>query len=162
MIYNCAEDVRNVLSNRHDIDKVVFTSGGFDPLHLGHLRCLLKSAEIKGENGVLVVACNSDNWLVRKKGFVFMPSEERIAIIDSIKGVDYTFYWDDGTPTVSGAIDIIRPNIFTKGGDRDCSENVPEFKLCDDIGCEVIFGVGGKKIQSSSYLTKNITLGRRS
>ena len=85
-----------------------------------------------------------------------MPESERMEIIDGVGGVDIVTSWDDGSQFVTGAVDIIRPNYFTKGGDRTSSENVPEFQLCQEIGCEVIFGVGGGKIQSSSTLVSNM------
>jgi D-beta-D-heptose 7-phosphate kinase/D-beta-D-heptose 1-phosphate adenosyltransferase len=66
--------------------------------------------------------------------------------------VDHVVSWDDGSQFVSGCIDILRPVAFTKGGDRTDATNVPEFGLCERIGCEVIFNVGGGKIQSSSNL----------
>lgn len=85
-----------------------------------------------------------------------MPIEERLEIIAGVAGVDYVVPWDDGSQTVVGAIEVLQPVIFTKGGDRDKAENVPEFDLCKRIGCDVYFGVGGGKIQSSSTLVSNI------
>ena len=133
----------------------VVTSGGFDPMHVGHLRCLQNSAEIARQNKVqLVVIVNGDGFLHRKKGFAFMPEAERAEIIAGIAGVDAVVLWDDGTQFVTGALEILRPIIFTKGGDRDSAANVPEFDLCEKIGCKVMFGVGGGKVQSSSDLVK--------
>jgi D-beta-D-heptose 7-phosphate kinase/D-beta-D-heptose 1-phosphate adenosyltransferase len=102
----------------------------------------------------LAVIVNGDGFLLRKKGYSFMPFKERAEIIAGIKGVDYVVYWDDLSQTVTGAIEILKPVIFTKGGDRDAAANVPEFDLCKKIGCKVMFGVGGGKIQSSSDLVK--------
>ena len=127
---------------------IVATSGGFDPLHIGHLRCLQESAKL----GILVVIVNGDGFLTRKKGKPFMSLEERMEIIDGIRGVSYVMSWDDGGQTVSGALELIRPHVFTKGGDRSSAGVVPEFEVCERIGCEVVFGVGGGKIQSSSNL----------
>jgi D-beta-D-heptose 7-phosphate kinase/D-beta-D-heptose 1-phosphate adenosyltransferase len=95
---------------------------------------------------------NGDGFLERKKGYSFMNHEERMEIISGIEGVDFVVGWDDGSQTVVGAIDILKPNYFTKGGDRTSADNVPEFKICEKIKCEVIFNVGGGKIQSSSEL----------
>ena len=71
-------------------------------------------------------------------------------------GVDYVIPWDDGGQTVTGALDILKPLVFTKGGDRDAAANVPEFDLCEKIGARVIFNVGGGKIQSSSTLVSAV------
>ena len=137
---------------------LVVTSGGFDPMHVGHLRCLQGSAAVVdvNPNTKLAVIVNDDGFLLRKKGYAFMPIEERLEIIAGVAGVDYVVPWDDGSQTVVGAIEVLQPVIFTKGGDRDKAENVPEFDLCKRIGCDVYFGVGGGKIQSSSTLVSNI------
>jgi len=140
-------------------EKLVVTSGGFDPMHIGHLRCLLQSAEIANRMSIktkLAVIVNGDGFLQRKKGFAFMPEDERLEIIAGIRGVDYVIPWDDGGQTVTGALEILQPIIFTKGGDRDAASNVPEFDLCEKIGCKVIFNVGGGKIQSSSTLVDSV------
>lgn len=135
----------------------VTTSGGFDPMHVGHLRCLQASASLAHNNKLpLVVIVNGDGFLKRKKGFAFMPEMERAEIIAGIAGVDAVVLWDDGTQFVTGALEILRPVYFTKGGDRDSAANVPEFELCERIGCKVLFGVGGGKIQSSSDLVKAV------
>lgn len=132
---------------------IVSTSGGFDPLHVGHCRCIRDSSKLKGKNGLLIVIVNGDGFLMRKKGFVFMPQAERMELISFLKGVDYVVPWDDGTQFVTGAIEVIRPNIFAKGGDRSMAENVPEYGRCLELGCAVVFGMGGsQKVQSSSDL----------
>jgi D-beta-D-heptose 7-phosphate kinase/D-beta-D-heptose 1-phosphate adenosyltransferase len=157
MICKSVEHLRSVLDEYHPNQKVWATSGGFDPMHVGHLRCLLETARLASpEDGITVAIVNSDGFLHRKKGYAFMPLEERMEIINGVKGVDYVVPWDDGSQTVVGAIEKLRPNYFTKGGDRDSSGNVPEFDLCEKIGCYVIFGVGGGKIQSSSELVAKV------
>lgn len=133
--------------------RIVCTSGGFDPLHVGHLRCITRTAQIARERDALcVIIVNGNGFLERKKGKPFMDELERAEIISSIRGVDHVVLWDDGSQFVSGCIDILRPVAFTKGGDRTDETNVPEFALCSRIGCEVVFGVGGGKVQSSSAL----------
>lgn len=135
---------------------IVVTSGGFDPLHVGHVRCLQESRGVGKKVGpILIVIVNGDGFLERKKGKPFMSHDERMEIIAALSGVDVVVGWDDGSQTVTGAIEKIRPDYFTKGGDRDSSKNVPEFDMCKKVGCEVVFNVGGGKIQSSSDLIEN-------
>ncbi len=129
--------------------KIVATSGGFDPLHVGHLRCLQESSQL---GDILIVIVNGDGFLVRKKGKPFMKHEERMEIVAGIAGVTYVVGWDDGSQTIVGALEKLQPHLFTKGGDRNEAGVVPEFELCSRIGCRVIFGVGEEKIQSSSNL----------
>lgn len=159
-------DIHELATHLKEKDYQVYvTSGGFDPLHVGHLRCIQESAEIaqrgtrKGNDwtpGVLVVIVNGDGFLTRKKEYSFMPAEERMEIIAGLQGVDYVVPWDDGGQTVVGALEILEPNFFLKGGDRDNRDNVPEFDICKNINCKVIFNVGGGKVQSSSHLVKKL------
>lgn len=159
-IFDDVESLRRHIDANNE--KLVVTSGGFDPMHVGHLRCLIESSNIarsEGNDVRLAVIVNGDGFLVRKKGKPFMPEAERMEIIAGVKGVDYVVPWDDGGQTVVGAIKSLRPIAFTKGGDRDSASNVPEFDVCDSIGAKVIFGVGGGKIQSSSWLIENAKTG---
>ncbi len=156
----------NILDLKHQVDiyneRLIVTSGGFDPMHVGHLHCLIESAEIARKSGPkfrLAVIVNGNGFLLRKKGYAFMPEAERLEIIAGVRGVDYVVPWDDGGQTVTGALEILRPFAFTKGGDRDAAANVPEFDLCEKIGTKVIFGVGGGKIQSSSSLVSALKSG---
>lgn len=130
---------------------VVCTSGGFDPLHVGHLRCLQAASMLKGQNGLLVVIVNNDAWLKRKKGYSFMPLDERVELIASLRGVDYVVPWERPFDDVGKAIECIRPDIFAKGGSSFTP--IPEQGSCDSIGCALVFGIGGNtKAQSSSEL----------
>ena len=136
---------------------LVVTSGGFDPLHVGHLRCIQAASRLTGKKGVLAVIVNGDGFLMRKKGHIFMPLSERMELISGLKGVDYVVPWDDGSQTVTECLRIIKPNIFAKGGDRTGPENVPEYDTCTEIGCTVVFGIGGvDKVQSSSALVEKV------
>ncbi len=145
------------LADLRDSHKIVATSGGFDPVHIGHIRCIQDSASIAAPHGVLVVIVNGDGFLVRKKGKPFMLHQERMEIIDALRGVDYVTGWDDGSQTVVGALELLRPNVFAKGGDRSLASNVPEVDVCEKIGCRIAYGIGGTdKIQSSSDLIKNM------
>lgn len=152
-IFNSVEELKQHSDSLNE--KLIVTSGGFDPMHVGHLRCLIESADLARQLGAefkLAVIVNGNGFLMRKKGFAFMPEAERLEIIAGARGVDYVTLWDDGGQTVTGALEILRPFAFTKGGDRDAAANVPEFDLCEKIGTRVIFNVGGGKIQSSSDL----------
>ena len=156
-ILNSVEDLKQQVEILNE--KLIVTSGGFDPMHVGHLRCLIESADIARKSGrkfKLAVIVNGDGFLFRKKGYAFMPEAERLEIIAGVRGVDYVVPWDDGGQTVTGALGILQPFAFTKGGDRDAATNVPEFELCEKIGTKVIFNVGGGKIQSSSNLVGSI------
>lgn len=158
-VFSSVERLKDYLKERNKyLDeelKIVAVSGGFDPIHIGHVRYIQAAAKMARDNGVLVVIANKDSWLRRKKDFAFMGEEERMEIISSIRGVDYVIPWDDGTPSVAECLRILRPHIFANGGDRDSIENVPEYPVCQEIGCKMVFGVGGGKIQSSSDLVRN-------
>ena len=122
-------------------------SGGFDPVHIGHIRMIRDAAQ---HGGVIVVA-NSDAWLFRKKGFVFMEWEKRKELLEAIKGVVRVEWVDDSDETVCEALRRIKPTYFANGGDRK-SDNVPEVAVCNELGIEMIWNVGGGKIDSSSQL----------
>jgi len=146
------EVIKKWKNNGH---KIFMTSGGFDPIHIGHIRCIRETAKMAAENnGKVVIIVNGDEFLTNKKGNIFMPIEERLEIIGTIKGVDLAVEWYDGTQYVSEAIALFLPDYFTKGGDRSDPSVVPEWDICKKIGCKVIFGVGGGKVQSSSWLVK--------
>ena len=108
-------------------------------------------------NAIFVVIANGDEFLKNKKGFVFMPEAERMEVLNEIKGVDHVVRWYDGTQNCIGAIEKIKPNVFTKGGDRSSRDKIPEADVCDKVGCKIEFGVGGSdKPQSSSWLTSKL------
>ena len=158
------KDLRTFFLERSNQRPIYMTSGGFDPLHIGHVRCI-KATVARAQNkdihpwqmkGIVVVVVNADSFLQRKKGYAFMPLEERMEIIDAIDGVDYVVSWEtDGDQTVCGAIEILKPTYFTKGGDRFDASTIPEWDICQKINCEIITGVGvGGKVQSSSELVE--------
>ena len=151
------KEVLNYIENlKGQGKKIYLTSGGFDPVHIGHLRCLQETARLASKNdGIVVVLVNADQFLINKKGKPFMKCEERLEIIRGFKGVDIAIPWYDGTQTVEQAIKMIEPHYFTKGGDRNDPTVIPEWDICQQIGCEVVMRVGGDKIQSSSWLISN-------
>jgi cytidyltransferase-like protein len=134
--------------------KVVLVTGGFDPLHSGHI-AYFEAAKKLGDK--LVVGVNTDSWLTRKKGRPFMPGYERVSIIQNLKMVDHCVLFGDDDGTAIEAIKnvkIMYPDahiIFANGGDRT-KENIPEM-VFDDV--EFVFGVGGEdKKNSSSWILK--------
>jgi D-beta-D-heptose 7-phosphate kinase/D-beta-D-heptose 1-phosphate adenosyltransferase len=134
---------------------VLFT-GGFDPIHSGHISVIQDSAKL----GKVIVAPNSDDWLVRKKGAAFQPLEERVQIITSIKYVDAVLTgWDDSDGTACNAIQQFydcyhhgnSSLLFANGGDRTpTNTSNKEIELCSKLGIMPIFNVGGTKTRSSS------------
>ena len=127
----------------------VAVSGGFDPIHKGHVRMIRAASAF----GSVIVIANSDEWLMRKKGYVFMSFDERKEILESIKGVTVVYEALDDDDTVCESLKVIRPNMFANGGDRK-GDNVPEVALCDELGIQMLWNVGGEKAQSSSWLVE--------
>ena len=125
----------------------VCVSGGFDPVHVGHLRMMQEAAKC----GRLVVIVNSDEWLMRKKGYVFMPFAERCELLQGFECVSETVAVDDSDDSVCEALARLNPDYFANGGDRK-NINTPEVTLCDQLGIELLWNAGGGKIQSSSDL----------
>ena len=133
---------------------IVLITGGFDPLHSGHI-AYFKAAKELGD--ILVVGVNSDAWLTRKKGSPFMPYKERAAIVRNIVGVDYVIDFDDADGSAKHAIQMVRASypqnkiIFANGGDRT-QTNIPEMDSGID-NIEFVFGIGGEdKKNSSSWI----------
>ena len=135
-----------------DGEKVVCVSGGFDPIHIGHVRMIQDAAKF----GKVIVIANSDEWLMRKKGYVFMSYEERQEILYAIKGVVDVVEAMDDDNTVCASLRRINPHIFATGGDRG-DRNTPEMDVCKEMDIQMIWGMGGNdKPQSSSWLVDKI------
>lgn len=135
--------------------KVVMVSGGFDPVHIGHVRMFEEAKRLGDE---LIVVLNNDNWLKFKKGFVFMHEGDRKEIIESFRAVDKVIITthEENTNDISVCreLESIKPHIFANGGDRK-DDNIPEYALCEHLGIKMIFNVGyGGKVRSSSELVK--------
>ena len=107
--------------------KVIAISGGFDPVHIGHVQMIEAAAEL----GDVMVIVNSDDWLLRKKGYVFMPWDEKAYIMSQFKGVVKVVSVDDADGTV-----------------------------CEELGIEMLWNIGGDKIQSSSDLVNKAKWGK--
>ncbi len=140
-------------------DIVVAVSGGFDPVHIGHVR-MFESAKRLGDK--LIVILNNDNWLSDKKGKEFMNQNERKEIIKAFRAVDDVVitghkkgeYFKD--KSVVRELRKIKPDIFANGGDR-IAGNIPEYDVCKELNIKMVFNVGkGGKVQSSSWLIKKV------
>ena len=135
------------------MSKIVMVSGGYDPLHVGHLRQINHAKTL----GQVVVVLNSDEWLMRKKGYVFMPFEERKWIMYSLRNVTLVVGQVGNGDTMAESLRLLKPDYFCKGGDRT-PETMPqdEIDVCNEFGIEIVYGCGGEKIQSSSWLVDKV------
>jgi cytidyltransferase-like protein len=134
------------------MQKIVVVSGGFDPVHSGHIK-LIKEARTLGD--LLIVGINSDEWLARKKGRAFMPWQERLCVLNNLSSVDEVYTFDDEDGTACHLLQQVRAHypdsqiVFANGGDRTAN-NIPEMTV---PGVEFVFGVGGEnKSNSSSWI----------
>ena len=134
------------------VNKTIAVSGGFAPSLVWHVRMIQEAAEY----GDVVVILNTDQWLIDKKGYVFMPWQERAEIISAIKGV--TRIIDTGADTDGSVCNTLRHlddqvslDFFANGGDR-YETNTPEMDVCKELNIKMLWNVGGGKIQSSSDL----------
>lgn len=135
--------------------KIVMVSGGFDPIHPGHIR-LFEDAKKLG--GKLVVVINNDHWINLKKGMGFMNEEDRAEIISAFHCVDDVVISkhqkDTKDMSICEEIRELNPDIFANGGDR-FADNIPEFRACRELDIEMVFNVGhGGKIRSSTDLLR--------
>lgn len=138
---------------RPSLGKVVATSGGFDPIHPGHISCIIES---KKYGDCLVVIVNGDAFLTAKKGRPFQNLETRSLIVSGIREVDYVIPFEiSGDQTVVKALEEIKPDVFTKGGDRVDKKSLPEWDMCQKHDIQIVFNVGvDKKWSSSWFLSK--------
>ncbi len=144
-------------------EKVVAVSGGFDPIHIGHVR-FFKEAKELGDK--LVVLLNNDNWLLKKKGYIFMKEKERKEVLLALEAVDEVLISEHSENpqdmSVCRELEKLAPDIFANGGDRKKAGSfedggVPEYTVCEKMGIEMKFNVGkGGKVQSSSWLVDNV------
>ena len=144
--------------------KVILISGGFDPVHRGHIECIQRAKELADE---VWIGLNNDGWLRRKKGKSFMKEDERRFIMENIKGVDYVYVMAPKIHNDDTAIDFIEHSrykfvrekgsslepgdmAFGNGGDRT-ETTTPENDVCNTFGIDSVWGLGDK-VQSSSWL----------
>jgi len=137
-------------------------SGGFDPIHIGHLRMMQEAKKLGDE---LLVVINNDNWLVEKKGYAFMPEEDRKEIIEGFACVDKAVLTKHPkNPNDMSVVEALRdymPAVYANGGDRFL-DNIPEAKFCKEHNIEMIFNVGaGGKVRSSSDLIREAAVAKR-
>ena len=133
-------------------------SGGFDPVHIGHLAMIKDASKIAKE---VIILLNSDDWLTRKKGKPFMPIEERLSIIRELRVVDLAFAFNDDDDSsrdlIQKVIELYDSDVvFANGGDRT-HDNIPEVEqFKDNPKVSFEFGVGGNnKKNSSSWILAN-------
>lgn len=131
-------------------------SGGFDPIHPGHIDMIKQARE--RTNGIVMIALNSDEWLIRKKGFFFQSFEHRKAILEAMFGLGIVWVVpvDDSDGTVCKALEQYKPQYFGNGGDRK-PDNTPEVELCNKLGIELVWNLDDpstKDFHSSFFLSK--------
>lgn len=137
--------------------KIVFTAGGFDPLHLGHLKLIQESKKL---GDYLIVSVASTENMINKKGYEFMPFEDRLEIVRELRSVDEVEEHIGTDGTVIKNLERLRRRfpdceiIFTKGGDWT-KDTIPEKEICDKLGIEIVDGLVGT-INSSSKLVERI------
>ena len=143
------KEIEKKISELKKTKKVVATSGYFDPLHFSHVELLTLSKKL---GDYLIAIINNDSQTMQKKGYVFMQAEEKAKIISELSAVDEVFISLDKDQTQCKTLELLKPHIFTKGGDRYIYE-IPETPICKEHGIEIIDGVGAK-VQSSSSLVE--------
>lgn len=141
-------DFDYIAKNRPSLGRIVCTSGGYDPVHPGHLSCIMESKKF---GDTIVVIVNGDGFLTKKKGKPFQNLETRSRIMSYARGADLIVPFEiEDDQTVREALRAIRPHVFTKGGDRCSPETIPEWEVCLELGIHVETGIGEPKNWSSS------------
>lgn len=134
-------------------------SGGFDPVHIGHLRMFKDAKKIANK---VILLLNNDEWLIKKKGKPFMTENQRKEILEEFESISEVIIQKSSDPSSSLAIEeFVKENpyktiCYCNGGDRSNTKNIRESEICKKIGVDLQFGIGGeRKVESSSKLTKN-------
>lgn len=128
-------------------ETIVCASGYFNPIHYGHIEYLEKSKQLGDK---LIVIVNSDKQSHLKKGTSFMPENERLKIVRSLRCVDAAILSVDEDRTVCKTLSHLHPDIFTNGGDQN-NDTIPEKDICEKMETKLVDNLG-EKIQSSSWL----------
>lgn len=140
--------------------KIIIISGGFDPIHKGHIEYMKKAKQLAGQDGEVIAILNTDEFLLRKKGYFLLDYENRKAVLQSIKYIDEVEKCIDNDQTVCKTLEILADTLakhdlyFVKGGDRN-QKNIPEKEICEKLGIKIIDGLG-EKINSSSKLVNTV------
>ncbi len=147
------------------MQKTVAVSGGFDPVHIGHVQ-MMQEAKALGDR--LVVILNNDSWLKKKKGFAFMNERERKAVLEAVRYVDEVIISSHPENPLDMSVSVelgqIKPDVFANGGDRNeanaadpNSSLYKDIKTCEKLGIKIVYNVGkAGKVQSSSDLVKRV------
>jgi D-beta-D-heptose 7-phosphate kinase/D-beta-D-heptose 1-phosphate adenosyltransferase len=136
----------------------IVVSGGFDPLHTGHITMMRDAKEIGDE---LIVVVNNGHWLREKKGFELVPGDVRMEVIQALEPVDDVHKTShqriapgDMDMSICSSLKALEPDLFGNGGDRK-EGNIPEYQLCEELGIELVFGLGEEKEHSSTKMFYN-------
>ena len=143
--------------NKEMKKEYIVISGGFDPIHSGHINLIQDASKVAN----VIAIVNNNNFLINKKGFIFLDQNERIKILSSITGVDETFLSIDNDHTVINSLKKLinsgrNIKYFGNGGDRMTEDDIPETEICKKNNIELIFNLGGQKSQSSSSLAVSL------
>jgi len=151
------KEIESFPKSYFDASSVILISGGFAPIHSGHI-AMMRDAKLTNPDAFLIAVVNCDKFLMQKKGFVFQNQYERANIVDSIRWVDWTVILDTDSMYVDEAIRELSPDFFANGGDRSSVDRIPieKRKAMKEVNCEILFGVGGDhKANSSSWMVEN-------
>lgn len=139
---------------------IAIVSGGFDPLHKGHIEYIKMAREFIGPEGLLIAIVNRDSFLLQKKGYKLLDENTRLSVVQNLKAVDDAYIAVDDDMTVNKTLTMIASKYsdsdiyFCKGGDRN-KDNIPEFETCQKYNIKIIDGLGAK-IDSSSRIVENV------
>ena len=133
---------------------VVLATGCWDPLHLGHIKHLEAASRLGTK---LIVAVAGDEVVIAKKGYCLMPLEDRMAVVQGLKWVSEVLISVGTERSDARTLEVVHPHILAKGGDKAPENMFPdEIATCQQIGCKIVYGVGGEKIRSSSALVQKV------